>query len=155
MNEREAFLLIQACNSVETYLTQGAGAAVESLDILMPEVGESVEAFSYLAVTAASICGGLVGASPVQVLDGLARTEIQLLPAMGIDWDAGLQLIRLVANKSPNKDVIAAGSSMDVPTAINSSFSVAVAAITYLAEKSGKSPVEWISILRTGAVRET
>lgn len=154
MNEREAFLLVQACNSVESYLTLGQSAALDSLDVFVPEIGESVQAFSYFAVTACSIAGGLVGVSPVQVLDDLTKMEIQLLPVGEINWDAGLRMIRLVANSS-NDDVIAAGSSMDVPTAVNSSFSVATAAITYLAANSPKSQVEWVRILRTGAVRET
>lgn len=155
MNKREAFLLIQGCNSVETYLTRGPGAAVESLDVFMPEFGESVEAFTYLAVTAVTVAGGLVGASPVQVLDRLAKTEVRLLSTMGIDWEAGLVMVRLVASKSPNEAVIAAGSRMDVPTAVNSTFSVAIAAIAYLEASSSTTPLEWISILRTGAVGET
>lgn len=152
MKPQEAFLLVQACNSLQTFLTNDEQAARASLDVFVPNVGESVQAFSYLAVAAASVAGGLVGSSPSEVLDILSREDIELIPSVRVNWEAAVELIRLVARGVPDDVIAATASGMDIATAVNSTFSVAAAAVAYLADNSEKSAAEWLSILRTGSV---
>ena len=152
MNERQASLLIRACDSLSAYVTEGLGGAQEALTAFQPALGEAVEAFSYFTASVANLATSS-GALPGEFISMLPEQRILILPDLGFNWAAAVGMIRLVANGERMEMIRARGASMDVPTAINTCFSAAVSAVLVFSTLTNRRPADWISLLRDGAIR--
>jgi len=158
VDKRQSLLLIRACDSIAGYFgadVKGAQEAVkgaqEALTAFQPILAEAAEAFSYFAATIAGVAASSGGMSPGEFIVALPQQQIQVLPDTGVDWDAAVSVAKLVADGEPVEIVRTQGLSMDVPTAINSCFSVAVSAVLVISALTSRLPTDWISIVRQGA----
>jgi hypothetical protein len=153
MDQRQASLLIRACDSLAAYVAADLRRAQEALTAFQPTLGEGAEAFSYFAASVADVATSSGTMNPGEFISMLPEQQIHVLPDLGFNWDAAVGVVRLVADGEPVEMIRARGASMDVPTAINSCFSVAVSAILVFSTLTNRQPTDWISILRDGAVR--
>lgn len=151
VDKRQSQLLIRACDSIAGYFGADVKGAQETLAAFQPILAEAAEAFSYFAATIAGVAASSGGMSPGEFIVALPKQQIQVLPDTGVDWDAAVSVAKLVADGEPVEIVRTQGLSMDVPTAINSCFSVAVSAVLVISALTSRLPTDWISIVRHGA----
>lgn len=163
MDRRQAALLIRGCDLVAGYFRAGVDEAQAALASFQPEIGEAAEACSYFAASVANIAVLSSRSAddvprplrPGEFIRSIPVESSIILPNLGFNWNAGVNMVALVADGATVNAIQAAGSSMDVPTAINSCFAVAASAIRVHAGLTNKGVSEWITIIRRGAQRET
>lgn len=155
MDQRQALLLVRACDAIAAYYTAELEGTQKALMAFRPALAEGAEAFSYFAASVAGMAARSGIMSPDEFMYLLPEQRIPLLPKSAFDWDAAVSVARLVANGEPTAKVRAQGAKMDVPTAITSCFSVALSAILVLSTLTNRSPTELVSILRDGATADS
>lgn len=133
----------------------GAGIAAAHLrgdttarDQLLESLGDTVadsallapKAFAFLSHAAAGVLARLRNESLEQVLRRVPAQDAELLPGVPTDWQAAVNLVIAVHHNDPEIDRIS--SVMSVPTAVTSTFSIAIALIQEIAEGTGWLPVD-------------
>lgn len=111
------------------------------------------DAFTYVTITAATIDATISGRNLSGVLDGLDEIEMALVPSgSDVRWADAVDLA--IGVSGGNKKLIdEAAAHMDVPTAVNSAYSVALSVLSDLQANSGRSSLEWAEVLIEGANR--
>src|SRR5215211_378590 len=133
----------------------GAGIAAAHLrgdttarDQLLESLGDTVadsallapKAFAFLSHAAAGVLARLRNESLEQALRRVPAQDAELLPGVPTDWQAAVNLVIAVHHNDPEIDRIS--SVMSVPTAVTSTFSIAIALIQEIAEGTGWLPVD-------------
>ena len=108
------------------------------------------EAFTFVSHAAAGILARLRNESFEQALGRVPAQDAELLPGTPTAWQAAVDLVIAVQRNDPDIDRISA--VMDVPTAVTSSFSVAVALLEQIAEVTGWSPID-VAVLFAETIR--
>jgi hypothetical protein len=94
------------------------------------------KAFTFFSQAAAGVLSRLRGGPVARVLADLPARDALLIPGTPTAWQPAIDLVIAASNNDPNIDAIS--STMDVPAAIASSFSVAVALTDELARETGR-----------------
>jgi hypothetical protein len=97
-------------------------------------------AFAFLSHAAAGVLARFRNEFIEQALGRVSAQDAELLPGIPTAWQAAVDLVIAVHHNDPDIDRISA--VMDVPTALTSTFSVAIALLQQIAEISGWSPIE-------------
>jgi hypothetical protein len=133
----------------------GAGIAAAHLrgdttarDQLLESLGDTVadsallapKAFAFLSHAAAGVLARLRNESLEQALRRVPAQDAELLPGVPTDWQAAVNLVIAVHHNDPEIDRIS--SVMSVPTAVTSTFSLAIALIQEIAEETGWLPAD-------------
>jgi hypothetical protein len=119
-----------------------------------PRLDACVEGFAFLSVSAANIFVLGKGGSPEDFLASLPVLNEELLPGAPVAWAIAVRLASSVSKKLPTAALVDVGKQMDVPTAINSSFSVAIASLHYLSSHLGNPATSWATAIAEGAEAE-
>lgn len=98
------------------------------------------KAFAFLSHAAAGVLARLRNESLEQALRRVPAQDAELLPGVATDWQAAVNLVIAVHHNDPEIDRIS--SVMTVPTAVTSTFSVAIALIQEIAEGTGWLPAD-------------
>jgi hypothetical protein len=98
------------------------------------------KAFAFLSHAAAGVLARLRNESLEQTLRRVPAQDAELLPGVPTDWQAAVNLVIAVHQNDPEIDRIS--SVMTVPTAVTSTFSVAIALIQEIAEGTGWLPAD-------------
>jgi TIR domain-containing protein len=98
------------------------------------------KAFSFLAHAAAGVLARLGNESIEETIGRVPAHDAGLVPGVPTAWQAAVDLVVAVHHNDPDIDRISA--VMDVPTAVTSTFSVAIALIEQIAEATGWSPTD-------------
>jgi hypothetical protein len=98
------------------------------------------KAFAFLGHAAAGVLARLRNESIEQALRQVSAKDAELLPGVSTNWQAAVNLVIAVHHNDPEIDSISA--VMNVPTAITSTFSVAIALIEEIAEGTGWLPAD-------------
>jgi hypothetical protein len=98
------------------------------------------KAFSFLAHAAAGVLARLRNESIEETIGRVPAHNAGLVPGVPTAWQAAVDLVVAVHHNDPDIDRISA--VMDVPTAVTSTFSVAIALIEQIAEATGWSPTD-------------
>ncbi len=110
------------------------------------------EAFTYAAIVAVDIAADGKGISFQAALDMVdARRGVQLVPGATVPWGKALRLIS--AAKTDDRAAATIGYTMDVHSAVNATFQLAVSAFLALEEPptlGGRTAEEWASTVVTG-----
>ena len=98
------------------------------------------KSFAFLSYAAAGVLARLWNESVEQALHRVPAQDAELVPGVPTNWQAAIDLVIAVHHNDPEIDRISA--VMDVPTAITSTFSVAIAMIREIAEGTGWLPAD-------------
>jgi hypothetical protein len=98
------------------------------------------KAFAFLSHAAAGVLARFRNQPIEQTLASVPAQDAELLPGVSVAWQAAVDLVLAVHRNDPNIDRVS--MAMDVPTAITSTFSLAVALIEEIAKVSGWSPMD-------------
>jgi hypothetical protein len=98
------------------------------------------KAFAFLSHAAAGVLARLRNNSLEQALRRVPAQDAELLPGVPTDWQAAVELVIAVHHNDPEIDRIS--SVMTVPTAVTSTFSVAIALIQEIAKGTGWLPAD-------------
>jgi TIR domain len=98
------------------------------------------KAFAFLSHAAAGVLARLRNESLEQALRRVPAHDAELLAGVPTDWQAAVNLVIAVHQNDPEIDRIS--SVMSVPTAVTSTFSVAIASIQEIAEGTGWIPAD-------------
>ena len=79
------------------------------------------------------------------------RTSVEIIPGIEVNWSAAVDIVAAVAKGGPEVQTIV---RVDVPTAVQSAFSITVGGARELGALTGKTAEEWLTILTTGAARQ-
>ena len=109
------------------------------------------KAFTFLGLAATELLSRVSNESVDQVLGRVPPRDALLLPGIPTAWQQALDLFRAVYRNSPDVDHISA--RMDFPSAMASTFSIAIAVIDELAISSGHSPTE-VAMMFSEAIRD-
>jgi hypothetical protein len=110
------------------------------------------EAFSYAAIVAVDIAANGKGITFQAALDSVdARRDVHLVPGAAVPWGKALRLVAAVKAGDPAAATI--GYTMDVHSAVNATFQLAVSAFLTVAGTpalGGGTAGEWASVVATG-----
>jgi hypothetical protein len=98
------------------------------------------KAFAFLSHAAAGVLARLRNESLEQALRRVPAQDAELIPGVPTNWQAAVNLVIAVHHNDPEIDHIS--SVMSVPTAVTSTFSVAVALIQEIAKGTGWLPAD-------------
>jgi len=87
-----------------------------------------------------------------EALRRLTPISVPLIPGAGINWEIAIQIALSVSATSQAPPELT--MQIDVPTAIQSAFSIAIGGGTQLAELTGVSVEDWFATLATQAAAE-
>ncbi|HEY2174880.1 MAG TPA: hypothetical protein VGH85_13815 [Mycobacteriales bacterium] len=124
------------------------------IEVFVGELGfpKLAEAFSYAAVVAVELAANGQGISFQAALDAVdARRGVRLVPGATVPWTKAVQLVS--AAKTDDRSAQSIGYTMDVHSAVNATFQLAVSAFLALEDTSGlggPSGEEWASTVATG-----
>ena len=100
------------------------------------------------ALVFAEMAAKVDGSSVESVLRNLQSEDVEFLPETRIDLDAAVEIVLAVKHGSP--DLQAVTKQIDIPTAIKSSFVLALAAARRLEAVSETPATEWCKVLASG-----
>jgi hypothetical protein len=98
------------------------------------------KAFAFLSHAAAGVLARLQNESLEQALRRVSVQDAELVPGVPTNWQAAVDLVIAVHHNDPEIDRIS--SVMNVPTAVTSTFSLAIALIQEIAEETGWLPAD-------------
>ncbi len=115
------------------------------------EPSRLADAFTYVTITAATIDATISGRNLSGVLDGLDEVDLALVPSSGpLRWADAVDLA--IGVSGGNKKLIdEAAAQLDVPTAINSAYSLALSVLSDLQSRTARSSLEWAEVLIEGS----
>jgi hypothetical protein len=98
------------------------------------------KAFTFLSHAAAGVLARLQNESIEQTLGRVHAHDAELVPGISTNWQAAVDLV--IAVHHNDSDIDRVSGVMDVPTAVTSTFSVAIALIEEIAQGTGWSPID-------------
>ena len=144
MGPEQARLIRLGAGIAAAHLRGDTTARDQLLESLGDTVAESAllapKAFAFLSHAAAGVLARLRNESLEQALRRVPAQDAELLPEVPTNWQAAANLVIAVHHNDPEIDRIS--SVMSVPTAVTSTFSVAIALIQEIAEGTGWLPAD-------------
>lgn len=144
MGPEQARLIRLGAGIAAAHLRGDTTARDQLLESLGDTVAESAllapKAFAFLSHAAAGVLARLRNESLEQALRRVPAQDAELLPGVPTNWQAAANLVIAVHHNDPEIDRIS--SVMSVPTAVTSTFSVAIALIQEIAEGTGWLPAD-------------
>ena len=150
MTPEESRLLRVGASVVAAGLRGDRIGQAELLGGFRDEPARLAEAFAYVAVAAATIDATVSGRNLSQVLDDLSGVEAGLVSGSPIRWADAVDLA--IGISRGNQVLIAEASAhMDVPTAINSTYSLALGVLADLERRTDRPSADWADALTEGS----
>ena len=152
MTPEEAALVQQACAIAAAYLRDDAEGYTILTDDLVPDVSQWADASFLTAIVVGTMLSQLLRTDLNGALRQIELTTADVIPGIGVNWDAAIDIAMARSTGDPALSELSA--RMDVPTAIQSAFSLAIAGVRQLSDLMGTPPEEMLAILATGAAAE-
>ena len=95
-----------------------------------------------LAIGLATLLAGFRAQTIRATLEGLTPVEVTIVPDVGVNWDVGIAMVEAV--RTGNSKTVEIGSQVDVPTALQTSFSIVVALLFELDGVQGRDTAFWL-----------
>jgi hypothetical protein len=144
MGPEQARLIRLGAAIAAAHLRRDATARDQLLGSLGDTDAESAllapKAFAFLSHAAAGVLARLRNEPLEQALRRVPAQDAELVPGVPTNWQAAVDLVIAVHHNDPEIDRIS--SIMSVPTAVTSTFSLAIALIQEIAEGTGWLPAD-------------
>lgn len=155
MTPDQAEQVQKACAIISAYLrddTDGWSILTDDLVQNSADVPKWADASFFAVVVVGNALAQWWSTDLEDALRRVTPTSVSLIPGATINWEIAIQIALSVSATSSAPPELT--NQIDVPTAIQSAFSVAIAAGTQLAELTHVSAKTWFTTLATQAARE-
>lgn len=152
LTPEQAKLVQQGCAIARSWVRCDEEGYTILVGDLMPDVSHWADASVSSAIAVASMFHPLWNTDVCETLQRLTPTSVEIIPGVEVNWSAAVDIVAAVATGDPEVQNICA--RVDLPTAVQSAFSITVGGAHQLGVLTGKTAEEWLTILATGAARK-